>query len=63
MHNRVSHNQLAGWNMTDNNQNLEINKIDDYFDCLIECADLPKRVDAYAKRIRLEQCTKLLKEV
>jgi len=51
MHNRVSHNQLAGWSMTDSNLtssfDSELNKIDDYFDCLIECADLP----ASCKRI------------
>ena len=51
MHNRVSHNQLAGWNMTDNNQNLEINKIDDYFDCLIECADLPQACRRICKNV------------
>ena len=45
MHNRVSHNQLAGWSMNDDLTSKaygsDITKIDDYFDCLIECADLP----------------------
>ena len=51
MHNKVSHNQLAGWSMTDNNSNLEINKIDDYFDCLIECADLPNACRRICKNV------------
>ena len=42
MHNLVSKNQLSGWSVSvDNNGNSEIDKIDDYFDCLIECTDLP----------------------
>lgn len=42
MHNLVSKNQLSGWSVSvDNNSNKELNQIDDYFDCLIECTDLP----------------------
>ena len=55
MHNRVSHNQLAGWNMTDSNLtpsfDSELNKIDDYFDCLIECADLPQACRRICKNV------------
>ena len=50
MHNLVSKNQLSGWSVSvDNNSNLEIDKIDDYFDCLIECTDYLIRVEEYAK--------------
>ena len=55
MHNRVSHNQLAGWSMTDSNLtssfDSELNKIDDYFDCLIECADLPASCTRICKTV------------
>ena len=55
MHNKVSHNQLAGWNMTDSNLtpsfDSELNKIDDYFDCLIECADLPNACRRICKNV------------
>ena len=55
MHNKVSHNQLAGWNMTDSNLtpsfDSELNKIDDYFDCLIECADLPQACRRICKNV------------
>ena len=54
MHNRVSHNQLAGWNMTDDLSSLSesnITKIDDYFDCLIECADLPNACRRICKNV------------
>ncbi len=55
MHNRVSHNQLAGWNMTDSNSSntalSDINQIDDYFDCLIECADLPAACKSICKNV------------
>ena len=56
MHNRVSYNQLAGWNMTDSNLNStafdsELTQIDDYFDCLIECADLPAACKSMCKNV------------
>ena len=41
MHNLMSQNQLAGWNShTDSTKfNEQDTKIDDYFECLIECED------------------------
>ena len=41
MHNLMSQNQLAGWNShTDvTTFNEQDTKIDDYFECLIECED------------------------
>ena len=41
MHNLMSQNQLAGWNShTDVTKFYEQDtKIDDYFECLIECED------------------------
>jgi len=57
MHNIVSQNQLAGWSMTDSNQEVtspymsDVEKIDDYFDCLIECADLPASCKSMCKNV------------
>ena len=56
MHNKISHNQLSGWNMTDKNlqsaaYDSELQKIDDYFDCLIECADLPASCKSMCKNV------------
>ena len=54
MHNRVSHNQLAGWSMNDDLSSISesnITKIDDYFDCLIECADLPATCKTMCKNV------------
>ncbi len=55
MHNRVSHNQLAGWSMNDDLTSAahgsDITKIDDYFDCLIECADLPNACRRICKNV------------
>ena len=41
MHNLMSQNRLAGWNShTDGTEfNEQDTKIDDYFECLIECED------------------------
>ena len=42
MHNLMSQNQLAGWNShTEDSRsfNDQDEKIDDYFECLIECED------------------------
>ena len=54
MHNRVSHNQLAGWSMNDDltsTSESNITKIDDYFDCLVECADLPNACRRICKNV------------
>jgi hypothetical protein len=40
MHNLISHNQLAEWIHIDanlNRSNEELDLVNDYFDCLIEC--------------------------
>jgi len=42
MHDRLSRNQLAEWNHFEkisNRYNEELDLINDYFDCLIECDD------------------------
>jgi len=42
MHDRLSRNQLAEWNHFEklsNKYNEELDLINDYFDCLIECDD------------------------
>ena len=39
MHNILSTNQLRGWSITDNTIDNTQEKINDYFDCLIECHD------------------------
>ena len=56
MHNLISQNQLGSWNMTDKNlqsaaYDSELQKIDDYFDCLIECADLPASCKSMCKNV------------
>jgi hypothetical protein len=38
MHNLISRNQLADWS-TINSSNEELDLVNDYFDCLIECDD------------------------
>ena len=45
-HNLISHNQLEGWresfqklNKSTNRTTEELNLINDYYDCLIECDD------------------------
>lgn len=40
MRNILSSNQLAEWNHFDQvNDSAEVNLVNDYFDCLIECDD------------------------
>ena len=42
MHNLISHNQLAEWNKfqsTVDNFNDEMDLLNDYYNCLIECDD------------------------
>ena len=55
MHNLISQNQLGSWRMTDKNLSTaydsEVQKIDDYFDCLIECADLPATCKTMCKNV------------
>ena len=55
MHNLISQNQLGSWSMTDINLSTaydsEVQKIDDYFDCLIECADLPATCKTMCKNV------------
>ena len=55
MHNLISQNQLGSWSMTDKNLSTaydsDVQKIDDYFDCLIECADLPNACRRICKNV------------
>ena len=37
MHNILSRNQLAEWNLEDTVNKVETDLVNDYFDCLIEC--------------------------
>ncbi len=37
MHNILSRNQLAEWNLEDTVNKAETDLVNDYFDCLIEC--------------------------
>jgi len=39
MHNILSTNQLRGWSITDKTIDNTQEKINDYFDCIIECHD------------------------
>lgn len=39
MHNLLSTNQLRGWMLTDETIDNTQEKINDYFDCIIECND------------------------
>ena len=36
-HNLLSKNQLAEWNIHDTDDKNNLEKINDYYDCLIEC--------------------------
>jgi len=57
VHNIVSQNQLAGWNRVDSNartlseHDADIDQIDDYFACLIECEDLPSSCKRICKTV------------
>ena len=57
MHNIVSQNQLGSWNRIDSSmtqlseETATIEKIDDYFECLIECEDLPASCKSMCKNV------------
>ena len=57
MHNLVSQNQLGSWNRFDSSMqtlsehDADINLIDDYFECLIECEDLPNSCKSICKNV------------
>ncbi len=57
MHNIVSQNQLGSWNRIDSSMrtlsehDADINPIDDYFECLIECEDLASSCKSICKNV------------
>ncbi len=39
MHNLISRNQLAEWSHFDDTDTSELDLVNDYFDCIIECEE------------------------
>ena len=50
MHNILSHNQLAEWNLEDT-PDAEADLMNDYFDCLIECDDTQQSCKRICKKL------------
>ena len=50
MHNILSRNQLAEWNLEDTAE-TEADLINDYFDCLIECDDTQQTCKRICKNL------------
>ena len=53
MHNIVSHNSLAEWNHMDHAFSNDDQKLNDYYECLIECADDQSSCKRVCKEILL----------
>ena len=53
MHNLMSYNQLAEWNHMDHAFSSDDQKLNDYYECLIECADDQSSCKRVCKEILL----------
>ena len=51
MHNILSRNQLAEWNLEDTVNKSETDLVNDYFDCLIECDETQQTCKRICKNL------------
>jgi len=51
MHNILSRNQLAEWNLEDTSDTHEADLMNDYFDCLIECDETQQSCKRICKKL------------
>ena len=51
MHNILSRNQLAEWNLEDTVNKVKTDLVNDYFDCLIECDETQQTCKRICKNL------------